>query len=413
METALVARQPVFDLQGRIWGYELLFRPAPERKNATASPTAATSTVMLDGFELIRPMLRGNQRLLINYTEELLSAEAPSMLPPEICAVEILESVKPTESVLSSLLSLKKKGFLLVLDDYMGQRELTPFLRLADVIKVDVLSSGLERTQKLANILRPRLSALLLAEKVEDQYTADICRTWGFTLFQGFFYSKPEIVKGKKLSPGQATMAQLLAHASGGDADLERMKELIASNIYLSYRLLKYINSAFFGMSVAVQNVDRAVTMLGLQNVRNWLFVVAMAGMNDSPKAQEIALLAAFRAKFLQNLGEKQNNGRDRAAFNSDLFACGLFSLLESLLQMPLDDIFESLPIKENVREVLTRGTGPLAPWYNLMLSYDAGEWAQVQNLSAQLALNGPDMASAYADAGKWSKDIFDLASTG
>ena len=407
-DTALVARQPIFDLSGRVSGYELLFRDSSLKPGLGGkSSQAATSSVMLDGFELMRPFLTGQQRFFINFTGEFLVAELPAVLPPETCVIEILETVEPSESVLKGIRNLKKRGYVFALDDYVGQPRLEPFLSLVDIIKVDVLALSPEETARQAAVLS-RYPARLLAEKVESHEVAERCRAQGFSLFQGFFYGKPKIVKGKKLAPSQMTKARLLSLSANRNVELEEIIESIAADVFLSYKLLKLINSVYFGLVMEIRNVGHAVSMLGLDRVKQWLCVITLAEMDTSPMSQELVCFSALRAKFLEQLAQK--HVKQYPQQKSDvprLFLVGLFSLLESMLRIPLKDIFASIPLDEQVLQVLTQGTGPYAPWYQLMQSYEKGDWTLAKKLSSKLGLKSHDLASAYFDAGTWRTEVF------
>lgn len=187
--TVVMARQPILDLDGRICAYELLFRdPAMRPGFGSKTSHAATSYVMVNGFEVMRPILRPGQRFFINFTEEMLEAGLASILPPETCVIEILETVHPTDSVIRSLTHLKEQGYMLALDDFVGQKELTRFISMVDILKVEVLGRTPEQLRKLVNALG-FFKGRLLAEKVEDNETARLCKQLHFTLFQGWFFS--------------------------------------------------------------------------------------------------------------------------------------------------------------------------------------------------------------------------------
>ena len=407
-DTALVARQPIFDLTGRVWGYELLFRdPSLKPGLGGIGSQAATSTVMIDGFELMRPTLVNQQRFFINFTAEFLEAELPAVLPPEICVIEILESVEPSVSVITGIRNLKKRGYLFALDDYVGQPHLEPFLSLVDIVKVDVLSlSPMEAARQAATLAR--YPVRLLAEKVETHEVAERCRAQGFTLFQGFFYGKAEVVRGKKLAPSQITKARLISLAADQEIELEKLIESISADVFLSYKLLKLVNSVYFGLAMQIRHVGHAAYMLGTKRVKQWLCVTALAEMDASPMSQELVCFSALRAKFLEQLARKHFSRSPKQ--HSDvpqLFLVGLFSLLESMLRMPLSEILASLSLDDRVQQVLAEGTGPLAPWYQLMQAYEAGDWTMVKKLSSNLSLSSHDLASAYIEAGSWSTEVF------
>ena len=405
--TALVAKQPIFDLRGHIWGYELLFRdPSLKPGLADRSSEAATSTVMIDGFSLLRPLLRDKQRFLINFTADFLEAELPAVLPPDICTIEILETVDPTESVLQGLANLKKQGYMLALDDYVGQEELAPFLPLVDIIKVEVLGQSSIHIANLCKKLKKRYKTVLLAEKVEDRETASFCRSQGFSLFQGFFFSKAEIISGATLNPSQVTKTRLLALTADPNMQLKQINAAISSDVFLTYRLMKFINSVYFGLPMKIRTIEHATALLGLRKVRQWLLVTALAGLDSSPMSQEIVYISAYRAKYLELLSLRRNPKENRE-LASKLFITGLFSLLEGLMRVPPEEIFTAISLDPEVYEVLGQGTGPLAPWYQLMGAYEQGHWPEVHELADKLSLQDWELSNAYVEAGKWSSAVF------
>lgn len=401
-DTVLVAKQPIFDLQDRIWGYELLFRN-PRSGVMDGKGNTATSTVMIEGFELLRPMLQPRQRFCINFTASFLEAELPGVLPPDICVIEILEDTAPTEAVLGGITNLKRQGYTIALDDYTGQPELKAFLPLADIVKVEVLHGSEEEIGRLTH----RLSLYpcrLLAEKVETPAMAACCRSLGFTLFQGNYFSKAEVVRGKKLNPAQVTRTRLLGLLSSKELNMGQIVKVISADVFISYNLLKFVNSVYFGLPMKVGTVERAAMLLGTRKMRQWLFVTALAGMDSSPMAQELVHISAFRAKFLESLALRSGMQPGQAG---KLFLTGLFSLLQRMMQIPLEEIFASIPLPEEVFRVLVHADGPLAPWSGVMLSYEAADWEAVKRYAALLGLRDADLSAAYVEAGTWSAAMF------
>jgi EAL and modified HD-GYP domain-containing signal transduction protein len=414
-DTALVARQPIFDVLNNVPAYELLFRdPAMQPGLGGKHPTAATATVLVDGFELIRPTLRPGQRLFINFTAEALEAELATLLPPEICAVEILESVRPTPAVLQGVQNLKRQGYRLALDDYSGQQELAAFLDLVDIVKVGVTGKNEEDLRRLIQTLRPYKVALL-AEKVEDHETMRLCRELRFALFQGFFFGRAEIVKGKKLSASQAAKFRLLG-LSGEEDKLNALADAIMADVFLAYKLLRYINSVYFGMSKKVKSIRQAILLLGRRKFNQWLCVTTLAELDDTaPIAREMAYTSALRGKFLEILARRSEEARARRAhaampeqgMGASLFLLGLFSMLESLLGIPMEEVLKELPMEEAIVEALTRGTGPYALWLDLTRAYECGEWDRVDQLASGLGQSAAALKASYTEAALWASEIF------
>lgn len=405
--TALVARQPIFDIKNHTVAYELLFRSPRPMSESVTSPASATSNVILNGFNLMRASLTPTQRFFINFTDDLLEAGVAELLPPEICVIEILEDSIPTETLLQNLYVLKNSGYTLALDDYTGQNHLQPFLDIVNIVKVDVLDTPAEHLPQLAALLRNKVT--LLAEKVEDMAMADHCRDLGFTLFQGFFFSRAEIIKGRTISSSQLTQARLFTLATNKDTTHEEVAKIITADVSLTVKLLQYVNSVYFGLPVKVKTVQHAVAILGSKKLKHWLYVTALADLNNTPLAKEIARLSAQRAKFLENLGNiLYVEPTDRhAEMRAQLFLLGLFSLLDQIMHLPFPVIAENIPIHNDVLNALHANSGPLLPWFTILTEYERGNWDLACGTANKLGIKDADLAIAYADAAEWSNSFF------
>lgn len=407
----IFARQPVFDANGKIWGYELLYRSPVNLQMATiVNDTAATASVILNGFEIARSSLKSSQKLLINFTGSLIETQVVTLLPPEICIIEILENVQPTPSVLDAVRAIKAAGYTIALDDYMGQEHLRPFLPLVDIVKIDVLGLSMREVAQLMLRLRgDRIKAVLLAEKVEDEKTVRICRELGFSLFQGYFFSKPEVILGKKMSTSQAVRMRILALCINDDVDMRAVSEAVLHDPIITARFLSFANSAYFSPPETIRTVYHALTLVGTVTFMQWICVIVLATLETSHTAHELAVLASQRAKFLECLGKKLQG---RGAFPPDLsisslFLTGLFSLLESVMRMPLPDILADVPLDPDAYAALTGRESPYTPWLKLMDLYEQGEWEKSIAIAHRLNLVEQDLPAAYSNALEWCSVFF------
>ncbi len=414
----LVARQPVFDASGEVWGYELLFRQpdCPECCGEDVDASVATASVMADGFAMARPALGPGQRLLVNFGEDMLLAGAPRILPADVCGVEVLETVPATGAVLEALAGLKSEGYLIVVDDYAGQPGMDALLDMADIVKIDVLGRPLTDLARDVAGLRAR-QCLLLAEKVEDLATHRQCEALGFSLFQGFFFSRPELVHGRRLDSSQAAKMRLLATLAREDVNIKAATEVVRSDAALSYKLLRYINSVHFGLPVKVTSIQHGISLLGTRNLVQWLCVTVLSEFDTGPMARELIAVSALRAKFLElcasraavRAGQSSPPAAPRPMPQSGtLFMLGLFSLLEPLLCLPLAELLRSLPLVDDLTEALSEHTGPYAPWLALMEHYERGRWDEVLASGAAMGLTQADLAVAYAGALEWTAFFHD-----
>ena len=284
-EAVFIARQPVFRLDGTVWGYELLFRAGEQNIALVLDDEQATSSVIADGLSLAREGMGCSARVLINFPENMLTGDAGFALPKDVCIIEILESVEPSRATLDAVSRLKEAGYTIALDDYVGQPGLKPFLDFADIIKIDVLALN-SQPACISEIIESLPDGLtLLAEKVEDLETFNMLAELGFSLFQGFYFSKPEIIPGKKLTSNELTKLQLLSELGRFDFEPVRLAEILKSDPSLTYRLFRYINSVGLGLSQKVTSLKRALDMMGMIQAKQWLRTALVADLNTSPNA--------------------------------------------------------------------------------------------------------------------------------
>lgn len=400
-ESIFVARQPVFHTDETIWGYELLFRSGEVNMANVVDDTQATSSVIADGLSLAMEGMPAGSRILINFPEEMLLSDAGFALPKETCIVEVLENVNPTGEALEAVRRLKKAGYTIAVDDFFGQEELRPFLELADIVKIDILELE-SNPRRVAEAVRgiPLDRIQLLAEKVEDEITFNGLKHLGFTLFQGFFFSKPEIIPGRKLTSNELTKLQLMAEMSHPEFEPRRLAEILQSDPNLSYRLFRYINSVGFGLSQKVTSLKRAIDMMGMIQAKQWLNTAIMADINNTPRAGELAYMAVHRAKFLESVCTMQKDG---SCEPDSMFISGLFSLLDAMLGIELDEILVKLPLDETIIKGLT-GEGEIRDYLSLANSYERGQWSDTEARLQALHLDVLDVDTTYAKSRLWAQ---------
>ncbi|MFV0421252.1 EAL and HDOD domain-containing protein [Oleidesulfovibrio sp.] len=398
-----VARQPVFTADAKIWGYELLSRVCPENIcRPSADAVVATSSVIFDGYEMVAPALKLHERVLINYSAEMLLDDVPTMLPADVCAVEVLEDVSPSPEIIHALSTLKAAGYFIALDDYVGQQSAQPLLHLADLVKVDVLGRSPEEIARDVSLIKEH-GCTTLAEKVEDQAMFELCKKLGFDLFQGFFFCKPQLLEKQKLTSSESIKTRLLARLAAKDYNMTDIAEIIQVDAALTTRLLRHLNSAYYALPSRVSSVQQAATMLGQRKLHQWLCVALLSEMDSFPLSRHVAMLAAQRGKFLELVCR-----RGRCSLPpSELFMLGLFSLLAVLLSVPVSVMTENLPLDADLLNALQRSDSPLLPWLLFAEAYERGNWQVVAALAKQLGINGEELSENYSEALVWVKEVF------
>lgn len=396
-----VARQPIFDAQQRVQGYELLFRSDLENVFPDVNGNKASISVLDAAFMSIGiERLTGGKRAFINFTDELLRQPLPIALPKETVVIEILESVQPDETIIKTCEDLKARGYTLALDDFKVEDDLNPLAMIADIIKVDFLDTPYEQCRRVVE--DPRLRHVtFLAEKVETKEVFRDAEQMGYTYFQGYFFSKPEITSGKDISPQQLAHMQLIAEVNKADFDIKRITDIVSRDLALSYRLLRLVNSAAFGLRTKVSSVKHAILLLGPREIKRWISALALMNSADS-KPDALFTIPVLRGRFAELLAPAADLGEK----SSELFLVGLFSMLDALLDRHMEDALAYLPLSSDIIDALLGKPGPLYHMVQLVKFYEEADWENVSQCAAKLNLDESVIPEAYIEAAKWVSDF-------
>jgi EAL and modified HD-GYP domain-containing signal transduction protein len=391
MSEASVARQPIFDVRLKVVGYELLFRTARARTADVVDDEAATTSVVLNALtEIGLQRIVGSHRAWINASREFLLSGLVTTLPPELIGLEILEDQLIDDELVAAVTELKRRGYRLALDDFRYSSDADPLLGLVDVIKLDFLELGkdgmAEHAQRLA-----RCGAALLAEKVESHDDHRFCVDHGFALFQGFFYRKPELLSRRQIKANRLPLLRLIAALHSPDLEFWQVEPLISRDVSLSLRLLRYINSAYFGLRHEVGSVGQALALMGLENLRAWATLTAFAGIDSKPS--ELTVTALMRARFCELAGSSQS-----ADQRSQLFTLGLFSVIDALLDSTIEDVLASVPFPEPMRQALILHDGEMGRLLECVMALEAGSFDYAEAIL-------PGSGQLYLEALSWTND--------
>ena len=403
---AHVARQPIFDRRKKISGYELLFRNQEAKYDPGVDGDAATSSVLSNSyFSIGMDSLVGDKKSFINFTESLLVQKYPLLLPNDATVIEILENVNPTEELVAACNEMARKGYSFALDDFTYSPELQPLIDLAKIIKFDFRLSTIEDIQSYLKQIQHRKDLTLLAEKVEtyDEFKQAI--DMGFDLFQGFFFCKPELVTGKEIPGSQLALLQILAEVNQPNFDIQKLENLIIPDVSLSYKLLRYINSAFFAKAQRIASIQQALVYMGEAEIRRFVSLVAMSNLAKG-KPGELIRMACIRGKFCELIG-----GIIKAPVKpAELFTLGMFSLIDAILDQPMDTVMKSLPLESNIISALVQRKGRLVGYLFLAETYEKAQWDQMQKICTVMNVPQEELPDLYRQACEWSNSFTDSA---
>jgi c-di-GMP-related signal transduction protein len=392
-----IARQPIFTCKQTVYAYELLFRSGPANVFPDIDHNHASARVIADSlFNLNLQTITGGRLAFINMTRDLLLGEYATLLPRDETVIEVLESVTPDVKVVEACRRLKAAGYLIALDDFVGKAEMAPLVALADIIKVDFLATPKEERRALVMQHAPR-GIRLLAEKVETQEVFREAMELGYTYFQGYFFSKPAMIRAKSAPEFRLTYLTLLQEIVKPDLDLRRVAAMIGRDVTLSYKLLRFINSAFFGLRRSIASIPEALALLGEREVRRWASLLGLACLGAN-KPAELVVEAALRARFCERMAEATR----LTHYAEHLFLLGLFSLIDAILDRPLEHLMQELPIPSVVKATLLGEASPLRDVYDCVLAYVAGDWTNLSILMDKLQLDEEEVPRRYREAVRW-----------
>jgi c-di-GMP-related signal transduction protein len=394
-----VARQPIFRENKQVFAYELLFRSGMANAFPGIDGGAATSSLLSSSFFTVGiEHISGGKVVFINFTEELLLRGTPTLFPESQVVVEILEDVHPTSEVIAACQALYRKGYILALDDFVFHANLQPLIDIAQIIKIDFRLTPLAEIAAMLSQLQGS-KCEFLAEKVETHEEFMAAKALGFRYFQGYFFAKPEILKNKEISPSQLTIMQLIYEVNRAESQLKKLEELINQDVSLSYKLINYLNSAYFGRLQPVSSIRQAIAYLGDRGIRMFVSLMVASRLVDN-KPDELLRTSAIRAKFLEQLAS------ELAMDSGELFMLGLFSLLDAMLDNSMEYLVGQLPLTAEVSDALVKRTGRLAPYLRLAEYFETCNWGAVDSQLAVLNISSAKLQDFYINAVRLA-DIF------
>lgn len=400
MET-FVARQPIFNQKKEIVAFELLFRNGmhnamPDMDGDEASVQLLSNTFLSIGIQT----LTEGKKAFINFTENLLLQKIPLMLPIKETVIEILETVNPTQEIITACQEMSRKGYVLALDDFIYSPPWQEVMQSARIIKIDFRISSEEKIRECMAVKTSR-PLIFLAEKVETYEEFRKAVDMGFSLFQGYFFCKPEIIKGKEIQGQTLNLLQITAESAKPDMDFDRMEALIHRDVGIAYTLLRYINSAFFKRIREITSIRQALVLMGTDEIRRFIAIITLSKIcSDKPEA--LLKASCIRGKFCERLGAETG----KTGLSNELFTLGMFSLLDAILDEPMEIILKKLSLSRNITEALLHAKGMLWPYLQLAVAYEQGDWDTVPQTLSAIGIPEERVPGLYLDACEWSRNL-------
>lgn len=396
MVNFFIGRQPIFDRHLRVYGYELLYRHANvDRAVITNAETASAEVVFNSLVEIGLDRLVGNHKAFCNFTRDFLIKLADLPFANDQIVIEVLESVLPEPNVIDTIKILSQRGHLIALDDFVISEELIPLVKVADIIKIDVRTQSRIKVKEQLGRLRQIKPLKFIAEQVELQEDFLFCHDLGFDYFQGFFFCKPQIVSGQKLSTSRLAVLNLLAEIQQCETDLEKLQKIIETDVNLSVKLLRLINSCYYSLPSKIKSIRHAIIFLGILHLRNWACIFALGSIDKKPR--ELMTTSLVRARMCELLCSAEDKD-SKAMF----FTVGLFSLIDTIFDMPMEKLLDHMPLTKEVNNALLHRLGIAGEALRCVEANELGDWDFIEK-----SMFGKHLVSkAFLEALDWMHTV-------
>lgn len=372
MENLFIARQAIYDRNLKVMGYELLYRNSESNSATFTDHTQATCDTIINSFMNIGiERLVGSAQAFINLPEAFITDEKLTPVLKEQSILEIMDNIKPSSKLINGLERLKSNNFKIALDGFSFSEDKIPFLLLADYVKIDINNkSESDIRQQLKQLSQYELK--LIAQKVESHELYTFCRDLDFDFFQGFFFSQPQIIRQKNVPSNKLVIIKLLNKLQNPELNFEELESILAQDVGLSYKLLRYINSAAFALRNEVHSIKEAIILLGIQNIKNWISLILMTKVIDA-KPSELIATALVRGKMCELLAERYN-----PELTPNMFIIGLFSVLDTIMDTPMDELLDTVTLSSPVKMALLDQQGEAGEIYQHVLHYEHFKWKEL-----------------------------------
>ena len=396
-----IARQPILDGAGQVFGYELLYRAREEDATCATPGDVASANVFTDAILTMGlEMLTNGRPAFVNLTRSLLLSGAATVLPAPSCILEIGRDVHVDAEVIEACRRLQEMGYTLALDDYQGQDELVELLPFVKFVKVDAQVTDAETRAAIARRVMHRVR--LIAEKVETAEVFEETKRSGYSLFQGYFFCRPTTIKSATPPGRRLTYLRLLAAINQPNVTLADLEELIRQDVSLCYRVLRCINSAAFGLQMEIHSIRQALILLGIGQVRKWASVWSLASVAQGGGSAEVMPVSIIRARCCEILGDRAAGpGRE-----SGLFLLGMCSLLDAMLGRPMPAALVDLPLAGEIRDALLGKPNSARAILDAVIAYERGDFAGAEAIATKLGLPGDALLAAYEDALRYAREL-------
>ena len=393
-DKVFVNRQPVYGTHVNLLAYELLSQ-VRESGVANEVDTEQLRADLGTFSDVGLDHIAGDHLAFVGVSREAILGGFCDALPKQRVVLEVLGKVVFDDELHKGLADLAAKGYKIAIESPHAGGNATRLASIADIIRIDVSKLDDEALSQQVDALS-KLSVKLLADKIETFERFDLCKKHDFDYFQGYFFCTPSR-PSNDIPVNRLAAVRVLAELQEPEISIDRLEDTISHDLSLSYKLLRYANSAYIGLNRQVESISHAAKMIGIARIRLWASLLMFAKMEDKPR--ELMITAIVRAAMCERLAASA-----KAARKETFFTVGLLSVLDALLDRPMAEAVEQLPLSDEVRDALLERKGPLGDALNCVLAYERSEWDQARFED----LPGMTVRGHYLDSIGWARRISD-----
>ena len=395
-----MARQPIFDRNMSVFGYELLYRRSMDNFYEGTDDNQATVELINNAFLTMHlPELTSGCKAFINFPKDALLEDLPTILPAELTVVEVLESIEIDEDVVEACRRLKEKGYIIALDDFVPSERYLPLLDIVHIIKVEFPAVSYDEQRQL--IKKYRNKVRFLAEKVETREEYQIASDMGYDYFQGYFFSKPVIMKEKEIAPVNVNLIKVLEIINQEEPDYEKIADIIKTDLGLSFKLLRLANSIYFGSKYEIRYIKQALVQIGLIELSKWIYLLILTD-KQTVENRELIRNCFIRAKFMELMAEKTGNGETQYQY----FLTGMFSSLDVLMNKDMEEIINEIILPDAVKDALLGQETHIKHTLDIAINY---ELLNLDGIAPDKVFDGAaekDLINMYMEALMWVRNL-------
>lgn len=394
-----IARQGIYDESGKTIAYELLYRNSMENSyDSQVEDEVSTYKVIENISSFGLDILTNKKRAFVNFSEALIKKDIATLLPMENVVIEVLETVSPSQEIIDKLLFLKDLGYCIALDDVTYFEQILKFVGAIEIVKIDFLLSTKEDRKNIAYVCN-KYNIDMLAEKVETADELREAKELGCVFFQGYYYSKPSIFLGKDIAVKNTSIFMLLIELIKDEYDIDKVEYIIKTDVALTYKFLKFINSSYFNFVQEIKSIKQAIMLIGREELRKWLSILSVAEMSSVNDGYANSII--IRAKFCEEIAKTIHCGNETSAF-----MVGLFSNIHLMIEKDINYVVNELPLNYEIKNALLGEQNVLRDILDLAFAYENMNGSKITEMRKKMGISEGLLWRLYSKSIEWCGNI-------